>query len=146
KFDLSDLFLMLLFFAVSAYVYNKEFYALLPLSWCLPLLYLFTRFEKLKVKSIQDWIERDSNRSSEDLGILKQDPQNNLDQQNTQNNNDNRAVIKEADLWKEYCSYGGVGQRLLRTTIMWLIFMNINAFLIQIYPEAMAPCRNEEVC
>lgn len=146
KFELTNPALLVLFLIVLAYIACKEFYALLSLFILLPLLYLITRFEKLKVKSIQDWIDRDSIRNEEELKILKQLPQNNLDQQSTQNNNDNRAVIKEADLWKEYCSYGGVGQRLLRTTIMWLIFMNINAFLIQIYPEAMAPCRNEEVC
>lgn len=146
KFELTNPALLVLFLIVLAYIACKEFYALLSLYILLPLLYLFTRFEKLKVKSIQDWIDRDSIRNEEELKILEQEQQNNLDQQHTQNNYINRRVIQESDLWKEYCSYGGVEQRLLRTTIMWLIFMNINAFLIQVYPEAMAPCRNEEVC
>lgn len=147
ELELTNPALLFIFLIFLVYIiFCKEFYALFFLFILLPWLYLLTRFEIFKVKSIQDWIDRDSIRNKEELKILEQEQQNNLDQQHTQNNYINRRVIQESDLWKEYCSYGGVGQRLLRTTIMWLIFMNINAFLIQIYPEAMAPCRNEEVC
>lgn len=55
--------------------------------------------------------------------------------------NDLKKVMNAIDLWREYREHDLLEQRLLRTTVMWLIFMNINAFLTHLFPESSSLCR-----
>ncbi|AEJ01944.1 hypothetical protein Nit79A3_2160 [Nitrosomonas sp. Is79A3] len=73
--------------------------------------------ENEKMKSIQEWVQNDS-------GPFK----------------------KETFLWKEYREHGMLEQRLLRTTIMWLIFMNIDIFLTHMFTEHSSFCRGFFSC
>jgi hypothetical protein len=104
-----------------------KLYALIPLLYSLPLLYLFAGMENLEIKSIHRWVERDSIRNGSDSAILGQE--------------ENRKLIEMNSLWKEYRELGMPGQRFLRTLIGWLIFMSFSAYLMHIFPEPLSLCR-----
>ncbi|MCP5275447.1 MAG: hypothetical protein H6936_11510 [Burkholderiales bacterium] len=110
------LFLSVLFSALALIFteYHKIF-------WLFATILLFTSIFKSKIKpaSIQGWIERDSGR----LNPVQ------------------RKILDNNEIWSEYRRLGFLKHRLLRATIMGLIFMNIDVFLIHLFPESLSPCR-----
>lgn len=94
------------------------------LIWLIAAFLIFIFLDNSSIKSIQEWIQKDSDRF----------------------NLHHKKVIDENELWKEYREYGVLEQRLLRTTIMWLIFMNVDVFLTHLFPGFSSFCRGWFSC
>lgn len=90
---------------------------------------LLDRKEIIKIESIKDWAEEGTvNKSSE------------VDANDSSSSNQTQSFQQ---LWINYRKHGVPEQRLLRATVMWFIFMNIDIFLRHLFPESFSLCRGD---
>lgn len=115
----------LVIFVICLFIQHLELTLLIT---TLILFFLLHHTKIIEIKSIRHWAEKNNIEEASQAGT-----NNSL--------SFNRNQLQQ--LWKDYRHHGILEQRLLRTTFMWLIFMNIDVLLRHLFPESLPLCRGD---